>query len=170
LIHSVDEIVHGIPKQNLIAICGNIHNLIRECGPPLEYILGEQITIEKKYVRARKIVRIEFLAGTLNLYQIENLNLTADPDVMMEILLNNVRNDVISHQSFIRKTKKQKMVGMFKQINELKGDFTRNEVAIFNLEQELNLLMDLDIRSELERFRHFAYGKDVAKVFSTCEN
>jgi hypothetical protein len=155
LIHSVDDIVHGIPKQNLIAICGNIRNLIHECSPPLEYILGEQITIEKKNVRARKIVRIEFLAGTLNLHQIENLNLTTEPDVMMEILLNNVRNDVISHQSFISKTKKQKMAGMFKLINELKGDFTRNEVTIFNLEKELNLLTDLDIRSELERFRHF---------------
>jgi hypothetical protein len=56
LIHSTDDIVNGVPKQNLIEMCGNIRNLIRECGPPLEYILGEQITMEKKMYAQEKLL------------------------------------------------------------------------------------------------------------------
>jgi hypothetical protein len=155
LIHAADNVIHGIRKNNLVHTCGTIRNLIRECGPPMEYRLGENVTEENTRERARKLVRVEFLAGTLNLHHFENLNLTVTPDLFMETLLNNLKNDVISHQSFIRKVKKDKINCIIKTLSELKNNFVANEEEIFAKEKELNILIDYDIRSELERFRHY---------------
>jgi exonuclease III len=155
LIHVQADIIHGIRRENLLHTCGTIRNLIRECGPPFEHRLGENITEEKIASRARKIVRAEFLTSTLNLHHFETLNLTVDPDIFMETLLNNVKNDVISHQSFVRKVKKEKIKGLIKSIGVLKNNLTENEEEIFAKEKELNLLIDCELRTELERFRHF---------------
>jgi exonuclease III len=155
LIHAADNVIHGIRKENLVHTCGTIRNLIRECGPPIEYRLGENVTEENTRVRARKLVCVEFLAGTLNLHHFETLNLTVTPDLFMETLLNNLKNDVISHQSFIRKVKKEKINCLIKTLSELKNNFLANEEEIFAKEKEVNLLIDCDIRSELKRFRHY---------------
>jgi hypothetical protein len=73
----------------------------------------------------------------------------------METLLNNLKNDVISHQSFTRKVKKEKINCLIKTLSELKNNFLANEEEIFAKEKEVNLLIDCDIRSELKRFRHY---------------
>jgi hypothetical protein len=73
----------------------------------------------------------------------------------METLLNNVKNETVSHQTFMRKAKIKKLIWIKKRICDLKTDFAANTDEIFAQEKELNLLMDIEMRSELENFRHY---------------
>jgi hypothetical protein len=73
----------------------------------------------------------------------------------MEKLLNNIKNDVISHQTFIRKTRHKKMEWLKKVLTELKNDYNANVDRIQTAEKELNQLADSDLRAELEKFRHY---------------
>jgi hypothetical protein len=73
----------------------------------------------------------------------------------METMLNNIRNETVSHQIFMRKAKLSKMEWLRNRIRTLKKEYIVNQDGILNLERELNLLSDLEMRAELEKFRHF---------------
>jgi hypothetical protein len=73
----------------------------------------------------------------------------------METLLLNVKNNVISHQAFMRKTKREKINSLRKDLMHQKKDYVLNQVRILQLEQELNNLIDWEMRSKLTSFQHF---------------
>jgi hypothetical protein len=55
----------------------------------------------------------------------------------------------------MRKNKIKKLEWLLKKLCELKSDFVANCEDILATEHEFNLLMDAEMRSELEHFRHF---------------
>jgi hypothetical protein len=92
----------------LLNTCGTIKQLIRDCGPPPDLCLGldpDPAWIEQ---RNRKKTRLQILSHSLNIPALEQLELTVNPMVFMETLLNNIKVETISHQIFIRKCKKKK--------------------------------------------------------------
>jgi hypothetical protein len=72
----------------------------------------------------------------------------------METLLLNVKNNVISHQVFMRKTKREKINSLRKELLNQKKDYISNQVRILHVEQELNNLIDWEMRSKLTSFQH----------------
>jgi hypothetical protein len=112
LIHS-NNVVN---KQVLLDSCGIIKNLIRECGPQLQYVIGEEADAEKINNRIRNFTRLQVVSNTLDMNLMENLDLIIAPDIFMETLLNNVRNETISHQTFMRKAKFKKVTWLRNRI------------------------------------------------------
>jgi exonuclease III len=142
-------------RQLLINTCGIIRALIREAGPPFEIRAEDGFTEEDLESRSRKLVRLQILTNSLNIGMLENLRLTTTPDVFMETLLLNVKNDVISHQTFVRKKKFEKIISLKKTIEMLKTNFDVNSGLIWQKEQELNLLTDIELRKELQKFSSY---------------
>jgi hypothetical protein len=136
----------------LLNTCGTIKQIIRDCGPSPELCIGDPARTEE---RNRKITRLQILTNTLNIPALEQLVLDTNPMVFMETLLTNLKVETISHQIFIRKCKKNKLNFMTEKLRRLKKDYLTNMQQINELERDLNVLLDLDMRSDLERYRHF---------------
>jgi exonuclease III len=155
VIHSNQDLINGVNRNYLLNTCGTVRRLIRDCGPEPHLCTGLQLTNELIMKRNRIRNRIRVLTDTLNLQVFESLELSVDPSIFMETLLNNVKNDTISHQAFIRKCKKEKLNWLLKKITDLKSNYRENEVEIREHEKVLNLLSDADMRADLSKFRHY---------------
>jgi exonuclease III len=141
-----------VNTQILLNTCGTIKALIRDCGPPLELRSDSNYTEEDQRARERKVTRLQVLINMLDTPALENLNLLCSPDILMETLLLSLKNEVISHQSFIRKKKLEKITNLKKKLDQLKKNTAENMDEISRLERDLNNLMDLEMRGELSKF------------------
>jgi exonuclease III len=156
LIHGTGNLfVEGRSRDALLNICGTIKNLIRECGPPVHLCIGSDDTENKKIMRDRFLVRLQVLSYSVPLQAIENINLNCDALIFMETLLLNVKNEVTSHQSFMRKLKRQKINQLRKNIDIEKRDYLGNFDNISRSEIELNALEDAEMRKKLQSFKNF---------------
>ncbi len=80
---------------------------------------------------------------------------TDNADLFMEGLMNNVRNCVVSHQSFVFKTAKKKRIDLENKIKALYADPVANIEEITDLEYLLNKLVDSELRHELGKYSGF---------------
>jgi hypothetical protein len=153
--HWAGDRIDGNNKNFLLNTCGTIKALIRDCGPPFELRTGTEFGRAEIEARERKIVRIQVLCQLLNIHVLESGIFSCDPQILLETLLLNIKNDVTSHQSFMRKQKNQKKNWLLKKLTSLKNDYENNQDEIRAVENELNLFLDSEIRQELENFRQF---------------
>jgi exonuclease III len=155
LIHTGVVFINGINKDLILNSCGIIRRLIRDCGPPLHLRTGTTIKEEDQTARDRLLVRIQVLLGSLNMQVIESVPLNVGADIFMETLLNNLKNETISHQSFMRKIKNEKIIDLKKSLYNLKTNYAEKVDDILSQENALNSILDLEMRAELEKFRHY---------------
>jgi hypothetical protein len=120
------DINRRININELLLKCGRIRETIRICGPPPHLISGEAVTEEGIADRERRKTRLEILKNALNLDILEREQLNCSADIFLEALLNNVKNDTISHQAFIKKIKKKKVTDLKSKIENLKNNWGRN--------------------------------------------
>jgi hypothetical protein len=142
-------------KIFILNTCGTIKKLIRDCGPQPELCVGSDLDLELVTLRERRKNRIQVLTGTLNLNLIEKIQIDCDPDIFLETLLNNLKNDVISHQAFIRKSKKAKLTQLSEKLYNIKKNLNPDPVSLREAELAYNSLLDSEMRSELENTRHY---------------
>ena len=76
-------------------------------------------------------------------------------DFFMEGLMNNVRNEVVSHQCIMSKKAKASKNILLSKIEVLKLDHILNCDAIAELENSLNKFLDLEMRQELSKIQGF---------------
>jgi hypothetical protein len=109
LIHWIgDQVDERNNKNFLLNACGTIKTLIRDAGPPWELRTGTDFDAEDIESRDRKINRIIVLCQLLNINNLETGPFTCNAQVIMETLLLNLKNEVTSHQKFMRTVKKTK--------------------------------------------------------------
>jgi hypothetical protein len=125
LLHCPLNTIDGRNKNFLLNTCGTIRRLIRDCGPPAELCIGADVDPEAAVNRERKKNRLQVLSHSINLNILEYIPLNCEPDVFFETLLINIKNDTISHQSYVRKTKRQKVLDLQKKIANLKKNSGR---------------------------------------------
>jgi hypothetical protein len=144
-------------KEMLLQFCGTIKATVRDCGPPTHTVLALEADTALEADRATRIGRLEILKNNLNLDNILGLELNCDPDFFLETLLICVKNDVVSHQSFVRKRKKEKIEWLRKQveIKKKERDTAEKFETLTRLETNLNNIMDADMRADLEWYRYF---------------
>jgi hypothetical protein len=81
--------------------------------------------------------------------------LNIEDDIFMEGLMNNVRNQVISHQAFMLKTAKSNRKRLLERIKNLQQDPLQNFDELTELENFLNKAFDRELRHELEKMSGF---------------
>jgi hypothetical protein len=106
LIHSIslDEGLKGILLQSI----GTAKANLRQCGPDSIHLPpGERSELQENF-RAGLLANVDELLDTIpfRLLQEGELQDGIRPDVFMETLVNNLRNETISHQIFIKKNNK----------------------------------------------------------------
>jgi hypothetical protein len=114
LLHTDTHNIGRFNKNELLQFCGRVKQQIRECGPPLETICGlepDALAIEE---RQAKIGRLEILKNHLDPDIIQRSPVNVSPAIFLETLLITVKNDVVNHQSFVRKKKLKKWISLKK--------------------------------------------------------
>jgi hypothetical protein len=104
---------------------------------------------------SQAIAEIRASLNDLEILGIENLPLNISSDDFLDYLINCIRNDVISFQRFLSKTRCTRKKILLSEINLLKNDYQGNYEAIFNIEAILNRLHDDEMKLAIEKFRHF---------------
>jgi hypothetical protein len=155
-------LVHGeeaaLPQQEAAAILrevGNIRNQILNLPYPYEYWPLDSFSDADIISRRLKLERLKNSITRLDLDRLVNLQLAVNGLNFLDILLNNVRNEIISFQSHFFKWKNANVKTMQLQLEQYKKNYCTNQDRIFNLELRLNKILDDDAKRELENFAVF---------------
>jgi exonuclease III len=88
---------------------------------------------------------------------LNDIQINCANDVFLEVLMGNIRNALISFQTWIKKVRDAKTNALIKNISELKNDFLINSDRIFALEAELCELRDGALKSKIQERKIFEH-------------
>jgi regulator of replication initiation timing len=146
-------------KNVLLRRIGISKNNFRNCGPANIHINNGSRSVEDDLSRERILGGVRAFIDSVPLQQLQEgpfVDEAAD-DYFLEGLLNNIRNETISHQTYIGNLVKQERKKLLEKIKNLKKDYLANESEIFALEDELSKKVEDDARTELENHENFEY-------------
>jgi hypothetical protein len=128
---------------------------LRRAGPNDIHLNPGDRSEAESLTREGIIGSIRDFLDTFPFVRLRDGQFNIDDDLFMEVLMNNVRNQVISHQSFMLKTAKSKRKSLLERIKNLQNDPLQNFDEIAELENFLNKAMDRELRHELEKLSGF---------------
>ena len=133
-------------------LTGQIRYLMRQCGINPVYICPENITEDLIATRLNLLNTVNILRLECDNLDIKNQDLSIEDDMFMEVLLNAIKNEMISYQSFIKKSKYGLRDGIILRLGELKSAHPteENAITINTLECALNKIRDDEIRQCIE--------------------
>ncbi len=93
-------------KNTLLRSIGTAKNTLRNCGPASIHLPPGDRTELQENTRAGMLANVDELLDTIpfRLLQAGELEEGTSPDIFMETLVNNIRNETISHQIYIKKS------------------------------------------------------------------
>jgi exonuclease III len=147
----------GFNREMSLGIVGTIKALLRSLGIDFRQRPGYTPTEEELAQREESLLRLRYLVSTLNIPWLEGLEKSVDIDIFMETLINNVRNDVTSYQSFFIKEKRKEFDAALEALVNFKKNYAANDEKIRLIEKKLNDLADSDMRTELENYALFEH-------------
>jgi len=160
---------HCIPGRNrdgTVSSEEQIRNYLLEIGR-IAILLEEVKTIEIRIAKnglnnldelqieaKRAEIRLKF-DDLPNLEYFENLTLGCAEDIFFQTLVNCIKMNTLSHQSFIFKQRGIRNRVLTSSIVLLKRNFEQNIAQILVRERELSNLVENDLREELAHFKKF---------------
>ena len=130
---------------------------IREAGPDSSLLPIDSRTDLDELRRSGLIASVKETINEVNFNELtaggftENLN----DDIFMETLVNNLRNDVVSYQTFISKTVKNTAKETVNQLIDLKKNYDLHVDEIIALENRLDRINDHKLRAKMETSKNF---------------
>ncbi len=143
-------------KNVALRLIGTGFVLLKEAGPDPAYLPYAHAALRDLDERTQLMDRFNFTMAELRDLDLENSPLSIPDDIFMEMLINGIKNAVISHQSFISKTVAQSRDKLTKKIKTLKLDVKKNFDELSRLEIELRNINELEINSEPEKNPNFS--------------
>ncbi len=128
---------------------------LRRAGPNDIHLNPGDRSEAESLTREGIIGNIRDFLDTFPFVRLRDGQFNIDDDLFMEGLMNNVRNQVISHQSFMLKTAKSKRKSLLERIKNLQNDPLQNFDELTELENFLNKALDRELRHELEKLSGF---------------
>jgi hypothetical protein len=113
-LHTEARIVAGTGRDEILRSCGQIKKLNRECSPPPNLVIGALSEEEAVTNRDRKITRLTVIKNNLPVPNIFDTDLNCEADTFFEVLMLNLKNEVVSHQVFMRHVKFEKIESLKK--------------------------------------------------------
>jgi hypothetical protein len=140
---------------------------VRESGPDPSHIEYMHTNLLDYDTRVRLKAEVRVILDELEELNLPASPLTVDDNNFLELLMNNVRNEVISYQSFISKTVNLSFKNLTEKIEALKRDYVQNITEISELEAKLREVNEIKINSVLERNKNFdtIHGELVTPFF-----
>jgi hypothetical protein len=143
--------------ENKLRLVGKIKGAILEVGLCWKDKPGTDPDPEKIRQRERTVDHARYLLQTLNFDLIEQIEVNVGKDLFMDVLVNNIRNDACSYQSFFIREKNSEFNLAVKKLANLKTNFSENFEQILVLEKKLNMIKDAEMRAELENYAILEY-------------
>jgi hypothetical protein len=84
---------------------------------------------------------------------LSSIDLTCNDDLFLEVLMSNIRNAIISFQTWVRKVENAKVNHLIKNINSLKVDLDSNANEIFELEKELTDVSEKRLSEKIKQIK-----------------
>jgi hypothetical protein len=128
---------------------------LRRAGPNDIHINPGDRSEEESLTREGIIGNIREFLDNFPFARLRDGLFNIEDDLFLEGLMNNVRNHVISHQSFMLKTAKSKRKNLLDRIKNLQNDPLQNFDELTELENFLNKALDRELRHELEKLSGF---------------
>ena len=97
--------------------------------------------------REAKIGELNQLIDDLDVSNLQHLDLNVSGDIFLEYLINCIRNDLVSYQTFISKTFNATKNNLVDQLNCCKSSESLDAVLSRNLEKKFNELIDLEMKN-----------------------
>jgi hypothetical protein len=142
-------------KPAALRLVGEATSTIREAGPDPCFTAYSHATLKDADARNLLMARLELIVGNLRDLNLENSPLSISYDNFMEILINGIRNSVISYQSFVSKTVAASKKNIEQKLENLKTDVVNNFDRISQLELDLRNINESELNAELEKNPNF---------------
>ena len=142
-------------KTVLLQKVGTARALVREIGADDALLPAGARNAEDLLKRETKIGELNQLIDELDVSNLQHLDLNVSGDIFLEYLINCIRNDLVSYQTFISKTFNDTKNNLIEQLNCCKSSEFLDAVLLRNLEKNLNELIDLEMKNEFEKYRKF---------------
>ncbi len=154
-ISAIETYAHHLVNPNYINLAdttGNARRLIREAGPPPHQLPDEEVTQETVNGYNTRKTQVENILNNISLHDLETQPLQCNPDIFMEILLNNIRNDIVSYQAFLNINSNKLKKSLRTQIDNLKASDENDLTALPDLELRLNRIIEQELESDLRKY------------------
>jgi hypothetical protein len=146
-----DEIIRENTLRRIV-IC---LKKLRDMGLDPEHIEYAHADLMDVDVRTRLRAELRLAMDKLDELNLPAIDTRMEEDEFLELMINNIRNEVISYQSFITKTITKSFTALNKKILSLKQNFEQNFTEICELELKLREINEIKINSILEKNSNF---------------
>jgi hypothetical protein len=150
--------VLDVDVKNALALrIGNAKRDLRLAGPDKKYFHDGFRNELDENIRAGRLgnVREVLEDFPLNILQEGGYSDNISDDLFMETLINNLRNECISYQTFLVRTVKESTSIIITKLKELKTVYVGNQVQIDSLQSKLDSIIDNILRCKLEATSNF---------------
>jgi exonuclease III len=156
-VHADPRDLTGQEREVILNRIGNMKRLLRMAGPPTTPIieLTKDGGLEWATNRERIMREITLCKDDIELPHLQSLRLDPDPDIFLETLLGMIKNELISYQAYAGKIAYEHIENLRNDIATCRGDPDPDLDLIFEKERQLNILIDAQAQSELEKFKIF---------------
>jgi exonuclease III len=157
LIHAIEGQIPVDRLNNMLMEIGLIKENCKDIPYPYEFWPNNLYDSADLVRRLLKTEQIRNRLNNLDHDQVCNLNVSCNDGLFIDVLLNNVKNEIISFQAHFFKWKKSTLENMTKQLASWKINYAENFDRINELEFQVNKIYDEDARRELEHFANFEF-------------
>jgi hypothetical protein len=138
--------LNEIQTQEILGTLGRCRRLLRDAGPDPSFAGGGAVDVNADTdVRTRNIASILQNLTEFNIPKMQALPLSLPDDEFLEILINNLRNDIISHQSHVLNLQKNSKKKLLEKFSNAKKNLPQNLDLITELECKLLVIEENEL-------------------------
>ena len=104
-------------QEILLQRVGTAKHSLREIGADSNILLPNTRTVLEINLRENRIAELKATIDELDIYGLQSLAIIIDDDLFLEYLINNIRNDIVSYQTFIARTFNRTKNTLINQLN-----------------------------------------------------
>ncbi len=154
------NILRPADRDQLREGLGSAWRDLREAGPGNNYAVPGDVTEFQILNREAKLASVREYLEFFPFELVRDGDLNISDDVFLECLVNSMRNEIVSYQTFLKKITHTQKKALLKRIEDLKKSSDPGTDSILELERVLNRQLDLEMRTELENSSNFEYLND----------
>jgi hypothetical protein len=156
-----DQYVFQLGRQDPLATqkieVGNFVRLCKEYNALVERTVKEKNNNLLSLLIAEKDTEINLQREKIwSVDRYSRLTLTCDNDFFFEALASNIKGQVISFQSWVKKVENSEKASIITKLNKLKVDYNSNTEEIASLERQLNVLIDAKTMLKVRSMKLFS--------------
>jgi hypothetical protein len=128
---------------------------LRAAGPDNKHLLPGERTEEEDLNREGLLADVREFLDDFPFSRLRDGTFDIKDNIFLECLINNIRNETVSFQQFVKKKSRSFMSDLLKKIDVLKNTVPLNQDSLHEFESILNKKLDTEMRAEIENLNSF---------------